>query len=76
MKNKLENVTIINDSWSWYNFLSLPNSSYIHHVYNHCGGLFGQSLDSTSRIESIWSEIKAYLKKFIQQLDKRIFYIF
>ena len=67
---------IISDSWSGYNFLSLPNSGYIHHVYNHGGGQFGLGLDSTSRIESVWSEIKALLKKFIRQLDKRIFYIF
>ena len=45
-------------------------------VEKYVGGHFGQGLDSTRRIESMWSEIKAYLKKFIQQLDKRIFYIF
>ena len=45
-------------------------------VEKYVGGHCGHGLDSTRRIESMWSEIKAYLKKFIQQLDKRIFYIF
>ena len=41
--------TIYSDSWGRYNFLSRPNSGYIHNIVNHNRGIFGL----TSRIEGL-----------------------
>ena len=49
---------IITDLWRGYNFLDDPRNGYIHHTYNHSTGSFGSGFDSTSRIESVWNELK------------------
>ena len=53
----------ITDGWQWYSFLDRINSGYIHHAYNHGRGEWGIGIDSTSRIESIWAEIKLKIKR-------------
>ena len=53
----------ITDGWQGYSFLNRINSGYVHHSYNHGRGQWGMGLDSTSRIESIWSEIKLKIKR-------------
>ena len=61
-KHVLPGNIIVNDAWDVYFFLDDINSGYAHHVYNHGRGNFGNGLDSTSHIESIWSEIKSTIK--------------
>ena len=58
------------------NFLSLPNSGYIHHVYNHGRGQFGYGLDSMSRIENVWSELKALIKRIYSTIRQSNFLFF
>ena len=40
----------------------MPFSGYIHSKHTHNGGDFGQGYDSTSHIESIWNQLKNYIK--------------
>jgi len=47
---------------------------YTHHTYNHGHGNFCHDLDSTSRIESIWAEIKASIKKYHKIPSKNFIY--
>ena len=54
--------TIITDGWMSYNYLDQVNSGYTHIKYNHGAGSFGFGIQSTSHIESIWSQIKAKIK--------------
>ena len=61
---KLGNI-IVTATWPSYGFISNPESDYIHHIYNHSRDNFGTGYDSTSRIESVWNEFKAKMKKFI-----------
>lgn len=54
---------IVTDSQQDYGFIDNINSGFIHHQYNHGRGDFGYSLDSTSRIEGLWAEIRAIIKR-------------
>ena len=67
---------IVTDAWNGYSFLSSPNSGYFHHIYNHGAGLFGSGADSTSRIESVWSELKMLLKKIYVSIRPQHFLYF
>lgn len=66
---------IISDSWAGYHFLDSIDSGYTRHIYNHGHGNFGHGIDSTSRIESIWAEIKALIKKFYYKIPSKNFVI-
>ena len=65
VKHVGEGNTINSDSWSAYNFLDNSDSGYQHNVYKHANGIFGL----TSRIEGIWSEIKATIKKIYTSIS-------
>ena len=67
---------IISDAWQGYSFLNAPNSGYEHHIYNHSRGNFGRGIDSTSRIESIWAELKSDLKKIYKTIRSTNFIYF
>lgn len=45
-----------------YNYLDDVNSWYTHIKHNHGAGSFGFGIQSTSHIESIWSQIKSKIK--------------
>ena len=53
---------IITDGLTSYNFLDRIDSGYTHIKFVHGGGDFGFGRESTSHIESIWSQIKAKIK--------------
>ncbi len=64
---------IINtDSWSAYNFLDNIDSGYLHNAYNHNRGIFRL----TSRIESIWHEIKEKIKSMYHTFNNQNFIYF
>lgn len=64
---------IINtDSWSAYNFLDNIDSGYLHNAYNHNRGIFGL----TSRIESIWHEMKEKIKSMYHTINNQNFIYF
>lgn len=67
---------IITDGWNCYSFLDAENSSYIHHSYNHGGGLFDYGIDTTSWIESIWAEIKLKIKQMYTSIRPKNFIFF
>ena len=56
---------IITDGFVSYNFLDRINSGYTHIKHIHGGGNFGFGCESTSHIESIWSQLKEKKKKNI-----------
>ena len=64
--------TIYTDSWAGYNFLSRPDSGYIHNSVNHSHGIFGL----TSRIEGLWGEIKSIIKKIYNSIHADHFIYF
>ena len=53
---------IITDGFTSYNFLDRIDSGYTHFKHDHSGGDFGFGQESTSHIESIWSQLKAKIK--------------
>ena len=67
---------IINDSWIGYNFLNSNANGYTHHIYNHGHGNFVHGIDSTSRIESIWADIKVLIKKIYHKIPSKNFVYF
>ena len=67
---------IVSDAWPAYNFLDQENNNYIHHVYNHNRGNFGRGYDSTSRIESVWNELKLLFKKIYVTIRSKNFIFF
>ena len=67
---------IITDSWKGYSFLDEPEEGYIHYSFNHSLGNFGSGLLSTSRIESVWGELKAILKKIYSTIRSNNFIYF
>ena len=52
---------IITDGWSGYNFLN-NNPSYNNICHILGGGDFGFGIQSTSHIESLWSQLKSNIK--------------
>ena len=67
---------IITDCWSGYNFLSDVGSGYIHLSYNHSRGIYGFGINSTSRIESVWAELKQLIKKIYGTIKEKNFVYF
>ena len=75
-KHVLPGNYITTDAWKGYTFLDYPYSWYIHDVYNHARGNFGSGLSSTSRIEGLWGELKALLKKIYTRVNSDNFLYF
>lgn len=61
---------IIIDSWLGYSFLDAPEEGNVYISHNNSVGDFGSGLLSTSRIESVWSELKSILKKITDNKTK------
>ena len=68
--------TIINDWFSSYNFLVQFWSGYNYIKHLHGGGDFGLGLQSTSYIESLWSQIKGIIKSSYYSIPLKIFNVF
>ena len=54
---------IITDAWNEDSFLGRVNWGYIHKVHLNKRNDFGYGIDTTSKIESIWTELKMKIKK-------------
>ena len=67
---------LITDSWSGYSFLDDSEEGYINFSFNHSLGNFGSRLLSTSRIESVWSELKSIIKKIYSTIRSKNFIYF
>ena len=64
------------DGWAGYSFLDNPNSGYTRIPHIHGGGDFGFGLESTSHIESIWSQIKSKIKESYHLYPHKVFLYF
>ena len=71
-----KNSYIITDGWAGYSFLDNPNSGYTRIPHIHGGGDFGFALESTSHIESIWSQIKSKIKESYHLYPHKVFLYF
>lgn len=67
---------IISDGWSGYHWLDQPFSGYIHSTHNHAAGDFGLGLDSTSHIESVWNQLKYYIKSLYNIIPSEDFILY
>ena len=67
--------TIITEGWSGYNFNNNMHG-YIRDMYIHGGGDFSLRLNSSSHIESIWSQLKAIIKKMYYIIPFKNFGLF
>ena len=67
---------IVSDACGVYNFLDQENNNCIHHAYNHSRGNFWRGYDSTSRIESVWNELKLLFKIIYVTIRSKILYFF
>ena len=67
---------IITDGFSSYNLLNQFESSYNHIKHLRWGGDFGLGLQSTSYIESLWSQIKGIIKSSYYSIPLKIFNVF
>ena len=56
--------------------MSNINEGYNHFRFNHSTGHFGRGVISTSRIESVWSELKSLLKKIYSTIRSQNFVYF
>ena len=50
------------DGWRGYLWLDSINSDFIHLTYIHASNAFGEGIQSTSHVESLWVEIKNEIK--------------
>lgn len=75
-KHVLKGNIIVTDSWNGYNFLNSNDSLYTYIVHNHSRGAFGSGLESTSRIESIWGQLKEKIKKLYHSIPSHNFLFF
>ena len=67
-----EGNNIVKDGWAGYNWMDSDDSGYRRYQHIHGHNDFGQGLESTSHIESIWSQLKSEIKgiyKTIQSLN-------
>lgn len=53
---------IITDGALCYQRLNDPFNDYVNSLYNYGHGGFGYGLDSTSHIDSLWSNLKSIIK--------------
>ena len=67
---------VIMDRWSRYLFLNNQVNGCFHHTHNRARKNFGIWLDSTSRIESVWSELKTKIKKIYNSIQSNNFIYF
>lgn len=70
--------TIITDGWPSYSWLNQNNSGYRHIVHIHGRRDFGFGEQSTSHVESIWSDIKRLFSKYYVTVKPNnfIYYLF
>ena len=50
------------DGWRGYLWLDNINSGFIHLTHIHARNAFGEGIQSTSHVESLWSQIKNEIK--------------
>ena len=68
---------IVSDGWMGYYWLSAHNSGYVHITHIHVHGYFGYGEESTSNIESVWANLKSYIKRIYNFIPyQNLFVIF
>ena len=75
-KHVLNGNVIVTHQWNGYNFLNANDSGYTHIVHNHSRGSFVIGIESTSRIESIWGQLKEKIKKLYHSIPSKNFLYF
>ena len=75
-KHVLKGNIIVYYSWSGYNWISQPQSGYIHSIHNHDHEDFGHGLDRTSIIEGVWGNLKQILKSIYYSIPHINFILF
>ena len=75
-KNNIKGNIIIIDGPLCYNWLNQPFCGYAHSVHNHGHGNFGFCMNSTSHIESLWSNIKTLIKSIYTVIPTDNFNLF
>ena len=70
------NSTVITDGWMGYMWMNSDNSHYHHIIHSHGAGDFGYGDESTSHIESLWANLKYYIKKMYNMIPNVNFYGF
>ena len=50
---------LVTDGWKGYDWANRPNSGYTRYTHIHGRHDFGEGNESTSYVESLWSEVKS-----------------
>ena len=58
----LKGNNIVTDGWAGYNWIDSNDSGNRRYQHIHGHNDFGQGLESTNHIESIWSQLKSEIK--------------
>ena len=66
---------IITDGWSGYSFID-DLQGYIREVHIHEASDFGYGVNSTSHIESIWSQLKSVIKNIYYIIPHQNFLLY
>ena len=69
-------IISVSDCWNCYNFINNVSSGYIHMTFNHSRGIYCFGIISTSRIESVYSELKQLIKKIFGTIKEKNFVYF
>ena len=75
-KHVLKGNIIVYYSWSGYNWISQPQSGYIHSIHNHGHGDFCHGSDSTSIIMGVLGNLKQILKSIYYSIPHINFILF
>jgi hypothetical protein len=49
---------LVIDGWNGYDWANNINSGYVRFIHNHGRNDFGRGVESTSHMESVWSQLK------------------
>ena len=58
---------IVTDAWNGYSFFDFAASGCVHHTHTHGRNDFGRGVDTTSKIEGTWANLKRIIKIFNQR---------
>ena len=66
---------LVTDGWGAYQWID-SDINYTHSTHNHGFGDFGYGLDSTSYVESLWSNLKNILRNIYYIIPNKYFLLF
>ena len=67
---------IVTDGWAGYEWIEDANSGYRRYSHIHGHNDFGHGIQSTSHIESIWSQLKSQIKTIYKAIPSLNFLYF